>query len=241
MGISKIFKDKPKDDDAPLPEKEAKKKEKKNKKNKKTKAEAAPAAISHATAEPERSFTEDDDRALAGLSPAAKLARQHTLRSKEEQEKKAKAAAAAKADKKAGKTGEPAWDNNTATRHNNTHANGVLPPISSVASGTPAPIAVTANGPAPGQAPEIRHITPGRMSTVVHAVQVSEQEYDSDDDSSDGETIEDVTSHLSRARLSDSSAIADQEFRENWQSAWIDKNAVPKKGILRGESDVLSI
>lgn len=238
MGISKIFKDKPKDDDAPLPEKEAKKKEKKEKKSKKSKAEAAPAAISHATAEPERSFAEDEDRALAGLSPAAKLARQHTLRSKAEQEKKAKAAAAAKAakaekaDKKAGKTGEPSWDNNTATRH--TAGASVLPPISTVAP----PAATSAKGSPVGQAPEIRHITPGRTSTVVHAVQVSEHEYDSDDDSSDGETVEDVTALMNRARLSDSSALADQEFRENWQSAWIDKNAVPKKGILRGECGV---
>lgn len=247
MGISKIFKDKPKDDDAPLPEKEAKKKEKKEKKNKKSKAEAAPAAISHATAEPERSLTEDEDRALAGLSPAAKLARQHTLRSKAEQEKKAKAAAAAraakaeKADKKAGKTGEPAWDNNTATRHPNAGANGVLPSISTVTPPASTSSATTSNGSPVGQAPEIRHITPGRTSTVVHAVQVSEQEYDSEDDSSDGETVEDVTAHMGRARLSDSSALADQEFRENWQSAWIDKNAVPKKGILRGELTVLVI
>jgi len=210
MGISKIFKEKPKDDDAPLPQKEGKRSKKQAKKDQ-AKGLVAPAAVSHATAEPDR-FSEDDDRILAGLSPAAKLARQHTLRSRAEQEKR---------NKQNGKTGEPAWDNNTATRQNNA---GVLPSISTVAGAN-----VTQG------APEVLHITPSRTSTTVHAVQVEDHDYDSDDDSSDGETVEDVTAQLGKTRLSDSSA-ADREFRETWQSVWIDRNAVPKKGILKCES-----
>lgn len=205
MGISKIFKDKPKDEDAALPEKDGKKKKKQSKKDK-AKAEASPAAVSHAIAEPDRT-SEDEDRALAGLSPAAKLARQHTLKSKAEQARLAREGA---------KTGEPAWDNNTTTR-NNQQQSSILPSISSVA------------GP-----PEVLHVTPGRTSTTVRAVQVSEHEYDSEDDSSDGETIEDVTIQLAKSRLSDNSA-ADKEFREAWGSAYIDRDAVPKKGILKGE------
>lgn len=211
MGISKIFKDKPKDEDAALPEKDAKKKSKKQSKKDKAKAEASPAVVSHATAEPER-ISEDEDRTLAGLSPAAKLARQHTLRSKAEQAKQAREDQA--------KTGEPAWDNNTTTRN---HQNGILPSISSV------------TGP-----PEVVRVTPGRTSTTVRAVQVSEHEYDSEDDSSDGETIEDVTVQLAKSRLSDAS-IADREFREAWGNAWIDREAVPKKGILKGEPDLLLV
>ena len=209
MGISKIFKDKPKDDDAPLPAKEAKKSKKQAKKDQ-AKGLVAPAAISHAIAESDR-VMEDDDRTLAGLSPAAKLARQHTLRSKAEQEKR---------DRQRGKTGEPAWDNNTATRHN-----GALPSIS----------AVSATGLTQG-APEVLHITPSRTSTTVHAVQVEDHDFDSDEESSDGETVDDIAAQMGKTRLSDGSA-ADREFRDTWQSVWIDKNAVPKKGILKSESD----
>ncbi len=186
MGISKIFKDKPKDEDAALPEKEAKKKDKKGKKGK---ADVAPAAISHATAEVDR-LTEEEDRALAGLSPAAKVARQHTLRSKAEAAKK-----------EVDQTVEPA-----------AQSHQVLPSIVSVTG------------------PEIVHVTPRQGPTVVHAVAVSEHEYDSEDDSSEGETVEDVTVNMGRTRLSDE---ADAEFQATWGNAYIDRHAVPKKGILK--------
>ena len=210
MGITKIFKEKPKDEDAALPEKEGKKIKKKDKKNK-SKSQAAPAEVSHATVESEHAgLSVEDDRALAGLSPAAKLARQHTLKSKAEQ---------AKHDAANRKTGEPTWDNNTATKQQKA-----LPSISSVAQ-------------AGSAGPEVLHITPGRTSTVVHAIPVDEQEYDSEDDSSDGETIEDVTMQMARVRMSD--GAADKEFRETWGNAYIDKDAVPKKGILKSEPFVI--
>ncbi len=196
MGISRIFKDKPKDEDAALPEKDAKKKDKKNKMGK---AEIAPAAISHATAELDR-ISEDEDRALAGLSPAAKLARQHTLRSK---------AGAEAANKDAENAAEPTWDQNTAPRQQQ-----LLPSIKSVTG------------------PEVVHVTPRQAPTIVHAVAVSEHEYDSEDESSEGETVEDATISMGRTRLSDE---ADAEFQAVWGNGHIDRYAVPKKGILKSE------
>ncbi|WVR07367.1 hypothetical protein IAU60_004408 [Kwoniella sp. DSM 27419] len=203
MGISRIFKDKPKDEDAALPEKEAKKKKDKKKKGK---GEAAPATVSHALAEPDR-LTGDDDRTLAGLTPAAKLARQHTLKSRAEQVKQ-----------DVEPTGEPTWDNNTTTRN-----------------GQQAAVAGMPNG---HSKPEVVRVHPSQAPTVVHAVAVTEQEYDSEDDSSDGETVEDITINLGRTKLSDE---ADAEFQATWGNTWIDKNAVPKKGILKNTSSFSSV
>ncbi|WWC71744.1 uncharacterized protein I206_105702 [Kwoniella pini CBS 10737] len=210
MGISRIFKDKPKEgEDAALPEKDGKKKKDKKKKGK---GEAAPATVSHAIAEPDR-MAEEDDRALAGLSPAAKLARQHTLRSKAE---------AAKRDSTNGPTGEPTWDQNTATRQQP----GALPSLGSVG-------AQSLSSPTGSTGPEVVRVGHSQAPTVVHAVAVTEQEYDSEDDSSDGETIEDVTMTLAKTRLS---AEADAEFQATWGNAWIDRSAVPKRGILKAVS-----
>ncbi|KAK4687937.1 hypothetical protein P7C73_g2177, partial [Tremellales sp. Uapishka_1] len=187
MGISKIFKDKPKDEDASLPQTEGKKK--KDKKAKK--GVVAPAETTHTTAE-----LDTEDRTLAGLSPAAKLARQHTLKAKQAQDR----------------TGEPTWDQNTATRQNQSQQLQ-LPSIASTIG------------------PEVVHITPtSRTATVVTAVTVDEHEYDSLDDSSDGETVEDVGG---RRSLHDD---ADREFQATWGNAFIDKNAVPKKSILKSKS-----
>ncbi|WVF72595.1 hypothetical protein IAT40_007413 [Kwoniella sp. CBS 6097] len=205
MGISRIFKDKPKDEDAALPEKEGKKKKDKKKKGK---GDAAPATTSHALAESDR-FNEEEDRALAGLSPAAKLARQHTLRSRAEMVKK-----------ETERSGEPTWDNNTATRQTQQSN---LPSIASVTGSVP-------NG---STGPEVVRVHPSQAPTVVHAVAVTDQEYDSEDDSTDGETVEDVTMTLGRTRLSEE---ADAEFQATWGNAWIDRNAVPKRGILKAMS-----
>jgi hypothetical protein len=220
-GISKIFKDKPKDEDAPIPEKEmkkeAKKQAKKDKKDRK-KAAAAPATVSHTTAEQDRAG-DDEDRTLAGLTPAAKLARQHTLRSKAEQAKRAGSD---------NPTGEPTWDNNTQTRNGPP----VLPSIESLTNGL-STLSHDSTGP------EVLHIQPRSTQTVVHAVNVADHEYDSEDDSSDGETIEDASINVARARFSQdterSVGETDEDFKARWGSAWIDKNAVPKKGILKRE------
>ncbi|KNZ79357.1 Protein BNI4 [Termitomyces sp. J132] len=121
-GITSLFKDKDK-----------KKKDKKGS----AKAEASEASVSHVTAELDRSdWTVSAD--MNGLSPAAKLARQHTLKSNAEAAAKAKAAqeaAAAAASNPASNmnaasspitangvngAGVPAWDKNTTTRQGST-------------------------------------------------------------------------------------------------------------------------
>lgn len=233
MGISKIFKDKPSDEDAALPMKKEStgfslgKKKKNAKEAKNAKAEAAPATISTISAEVDRDVgLGDDDRALAGLSPAAKLARQHTLRSKAKDVKGDQEVRRRTDSQTSTRTGEPAWDNNTTTRNNQAQQVQQSSAARDLSAGATVPKGSTG--------PEVLHVTPGRTSTVVHAVNVSEHEYDSDDDSSDGETVEDVTVQVGKVRLSDSST-ADREFREAWGNAYIDRNAVPRKGILKSE------
>ena len=204
MGISRIFKEKPKNEDAGLPQKEVKKIKKEKKKKSKSKGEAAPAAISHATAEPERLINDEEDRALAGLTPAAKLARQYTLRSR----------------------AEAAQRQNDNVAAKSTPNQDVVGDIESVTA------AVPHEGPNLG--PEVVHVQPRQTPTLVHAVAVTEHEYDSEDDSSDeGDTMEDLTMTMGRTRLSDE---ADAEFKATWGNAYIDKNAVPKKGILKRKS-----
>ncbi|WVQ82073.1 hypothetical protein IAT38_004201 [Cryptococcus sp. DSM 104549] len=223
MGISKIFKDKPKDEDAPIPEKEGKKKkDKKDKKKGKGKSDAAPAAVSHAVAESDR-LADDDDRTLAGLTPAAKLARQHTLRSRAEAAKKVSDPATV-----AGGEGE-AWDHYTAHGEAHVHAQpGAGQSYGSVVSAVPHGAGMS------GAAPEVLRVQPRQTPTVVHAVAVTEHEYDSEDDSSEeGDTVEDVTMTMGKVRLSEE---ADAEFKATWGNAYIDRNAVPKRGILKATS-----
>lgn len=110
-GITSIFKDKNKDGD------KTKKKEKKG-----AKSAALQAEISHVHAELDRSISADAN----GLSPAAELARQHTLKTKAEAAAKAKAQQEAQAAATASgadgavnggpNAGVPAWDKNTTTR-----------------------------------------------------------------------------------------------------------------------------
>ena len=120
-GITSLFKDKDKED------KKSKKKDKKGPFS--SKGEASEASVSHVTAELDRMGGGSDwsvDSDMNGLSPAAKLARHHTLKSNAEAAAKAKAtqeaaaAAAAEASSKVngvnGSAGVPTWDRNTATR-----------------------------------------------------------------------------------------------------------------------------
>ena len=126
-GITSLFKDKDKEGDK---DKKAKKKDKKGPFS--SKGEASEASVSHVTAELDRMGGGGDwsvDSDMNGLSPAAKLARHHTLKSNAEAAAKAKAtqeaaAAAAAATVEAsskvngvnGSAGVPTWDRNTATR-----------------------------------------------------------------------------------------------------------------------------
>lgn len=106
-GITSLFKDKNKASEGP--EDSSKKKKKKD-----AKGEVVAPSLSHAVAELDRGEWSGPE--MSGLSPAAKLARQHTLKSN------AEAAAAAKArvepvQPQANGTHVPAaWEKNTATR-----------------------------------------------------------------------------------------------------------------------------
>jgi hypothetical protein len=224
MGISKIFKDKPKDEDAALPEKQGilgfKKKSGK-------KSEASPAAVSHAYAELDRDLnrlSEEDDRILSGLSPAAALARQHTVKSRAEQAKRDAEKKAAlerettrqrqlDAAEMGGHTGVSTWDSNTTTRANQPTYAAAAADAASVPMGPTNVVTVTPRSP----------------NVVHHAFAVNQPDYDSDD-SSEGDTIENIASDLRHASLSDP---ADRDFEALWGKASIDPNARPKKGILK--------
>lgn len=104
-GITSIFKDKKDKEEAEESGKKGKKK--------KGKSEVSEPSVSHATAEFDRG--EWDGADLSGLSPAARLARQHTLKSN------AEAAARAKAQQEAVAKGQnnelpTTWEKNTTNR-----------------------------------------------------------------------------------------------------------------------------
>ena len=116
-GITSLFKDKDKGKDGD--DKKAKKKDKKGLFS--SKGEASEASVSHVTAELDRMSGGNDwsvDSDMNGLSPAAKLARHHTMKSNAEAA--AAAAAMAEASSKVdvinGSAGVPIWDKNTTTR-----------------------------------------------------------------------------------------------------------------------------
>ena len=120
-GITSLFKDK-KDKNKDGDEAGGSKKDKKKKKN--GKGEAAEASVSHATAEIDRSSDWNVGSEMTGLSPAAKLARQHTLKSNAEAAARAKAQqesmASASVQQSAnvttnGATVPDTWEKNTAT------------------------------------------------------------------------------------------------------------------------------
>lgn len=111
MGISSIFKDKNKD-----------KGEGTSSSGKKSKkGEKAEATVSHATVELDRGGGSEDE-SWQNLTPAARVARQHTIKSNEEAAKRlreqaaAASAASAAAAMTNGSNGVPAWDKNTTTR-----------------------------------------------------------------------------------------------------------------------------
>ncbi|KAF5361644.1 hypothetical protein D9758_007298 [Tetrapyrgos nigripes] len=130
-GITSLFKDKKNKDKEDEEGGEGSVSGKKKKDKKGAKAEASEASVSHVTAELDRS-SDWGGPEMSGLSPAAKLARQHTLKTNAEAAAIAKAkaqqeaaAAAATADAAAGASktfpngnsaGVPTWEKNTTTR-----------------------------------------------------------------------------------------------------------------------------
>lgn len=127
-GITSLFKDKKdKDKDGA----EGSGDGKKSKKKKGEKGTVAEASVSHVTAELDRSEWSQD---MTGLSPAARLARQHTLKSNAEAAAKAKAEAEARAAAAAAAQAQQSltdasnlpttWEKNTTTRHGEVGGKG---------------------------------------------------------------------------------------------------------------------
>ncbi|KAF8555928.1 hypothetical protein OG21DRAFT_1483506 [Imleria badia] len=130
-GITSLFKDKKEKEKEQDGDAEAASSSgKKSKKKKDAKGSVAEPAVSHAVAELDRgsgSSGDWSDSTLSGLSPAAKLARQHTLKSNAEAAAKAKASAEAQAQAQATQaqqaksgsgvngTGVSTWEKNTTT------------------------------------------------------------------------------------------------------------------------------
>ncbi|KAG2337356.1 hypothetical protein BDR05DRAFT_895378 [Suillus weaverae] len=106
-GITSLFKDKNKSSEAS--EDNSKKKKKKD-----AKGEVVAPSISHAVAELDRGEWSGPE--MSGLSPAAKLARQHTLKSNAEAAAAAKARAEPMQPQQNGTHVPVAWDKNTTTR-----------------------------------------------------------------------------------------------------------------------------
>lgn len=118
-GITSLFKDKKEKEDA-------EDNDKKGKKKKDGKSNASEPSVSHATAEIDPADWSSD---MNGLSPAARLARQHTLKSNAEEAARAKAAQEARAvaaAQAAQGPGDPtlpvAWEKNTTTRQADAHS-----------------------------------------------------------------------------------------------------------------------
>lgn len=139
-GITSLFKDKDKDGEGK--DKKGKKKDKDKKGSAGAKGEASVASVSHVTAELDRTSSGDwtVGADMNGLSPAAKLARQHTLKSNAEAAAKAKAQQEASAaviavsakPNGAGMingAGVPTWDKNTATRQGSASPTKLRPGI----------------------------------------------------------------------------------------------------------------
>ncbi|KAL6301006.1 hypothetical protein BKA93DRAFT_739472 [Sparassis latifolia] len=224
-GITSLFKDKKdKDDD-----------EGGGKKNKKKgeKGVAAEASVSHVTAELDRSdWTSGPD--FAGLSPAARLARQHTLKSNAEAAAKAKAeqearataaAAAAAAQQQAG--GDSAavpttWEKNTTTRQGE---NAPAARVNEVGMGL---VIEDDDSDSDGDSDGV----PGDHQ----AHNYSMDGWDDDEDWGEGQEDEDVTI---RADF-ENAHLDDGEEMEPWAinvRRSIEKARRPKKGILKTRAD----
>jgi hypothetical protein len=119
-GISSMFKDKEKKfkdtDDIPIESEQPKKKSGLFRSGKKGTATAP--SVTHFAVENDR----DQDQAIGGLSPAAALARQHTLKSRAEQTSSSRGGNGGRDEvddvgRRTSTDVPPTWEKNTATRH----------------------------------------------------------------------------------------------------------------------------
>ncbi|EMD41512.1 hypothetical protein CERSUDRAFT_110067 [Gelatoporia subvermispora B] len=223
-GITSLFKDKDKK------EKDGEGDGKKGKK-KGEKGVAVEASVSHATAELDRSdWTVSPD--LAGLSPAARLARQHTLKSnaeaaaraKAEQEARAAAAAAAAAQQQADAALPTTWEKNTTSRQAND----------------PLKLAHAARVHEDGMRVIVEDddsdSDDGRSDSEHRPQHYNADGWDDDEDWGEGQDEEDVTI---RAGL-EQTHLDDDEDMEPWATnvrRSVEKTRRPAKGILKKGPD----
>ncbi|KAK7041800.1 hypothetical protein VNI00_009089 [Paramarasmius palmivorus] len=269
-GITSLFKDKDKKKKEDIPEDDGsdtgvaasssdgkekdKKSKKKDKKKSTAKAQASEASVSHVTAELDRSSGSGEWNAaeLAGLSPAAKLARQHTMKSNAEAAAKAQkekeereAAAAREAAEKAngvngGGAGIPVWDRGTHNRSPVKGGGGVR---------------VNEDGTrvfVEDDDDDYSEDGHGRVASSSGYGQTNNQQHhnadgwDDDDDDWDGEEEEDVTIRMGMDRVdlnapgnaggADWQGGEAEEDDEPWAvdvRRSVERTRVPNKGILK--------
>ncbi|KAF9073988.1 hypothetical protein BDP27DRAFT_1359866 [Rhodocollybia butyracea] len=230
-GITSLFKDKEKKNKE---KEEGELSDKKGKKKKSAKGEASEASVSHVTAELDRSTSAGADwggAEMSGLSPAAKLARQHTLKSN------AEAAAKAKAQQEAAATtnsngvqpngdgfgaGVPTWEKNTHTRQ------GSVSPVKGAGA-----FRINEDGTRVLVEEEDEDKSDDeRYNGTPSHTDYNPDGWDDDEDW-DGEEDEDVTIRLGIQRVS-----VDGEYEESepWATdirRSVERTRVPTKGILK--------
>ena len=200
----------------------------KGKKGKKgEKGAAADPSVSHVTAELDRSEWSANPE-MAGLSPAARLARQHTLKSNAEAAAKAKAEAEARAAAQAQSSGGPVpttWEKNTTTRQGDSPAK--------IASSSQ----VTENGVRVVVEHDDSDSDDGRSDGHDHqAHNYSIEGWEDDEDWGEGHEDEDVTI---RQALDNASLDGDDPEMEPWAinvRRSVERTRVPARGILKSES-----
>lgn len=221
-GITSIFKDKNKESD---------KGKKKDKKGAKTVALAA--EVSHVHAELDRVSSEPNGGLDAnGLSPAAELVRQHTLKTKAEAAAKAKAQQEVQATPStSGATnggpvaGVPTWDKNTTTRAGSASASPIKPPpgVRVSEDGTRVVVEDEEDESDDG------HYGPQQPESY------NADGWDDDDDWDVPETEEDVTIRVGKVALSDEEPNDVEPWAVDIRRS-LERTQRPMKGILKSES-----
>jgi hypothetical protein len=198
-GITSLFKEKK--------DKEGEEGKSKRKGKKGAKAEASEASVSHATAELDRS---EWNAELNGLTPAARLARQHTLKSNAEAAERAKAEV-----QKNTTTTPPAWEKNSSNRQGDL-ANG--------------PVSEEGTRPADEDSDSDEDKSDGPSNN--HLGQDSLDGWDDNEDWGEGEDDEEITI---RGGV-DSIDLNRDEDMEPWAIGLrrsVEKTRVPARGILK--------
>ncbi|KZP30330.1 hypothetical protein FIBSPDRAFT_1038332 [Athelia psychrophila] len=231
-GITSLFKDKKNKDG------EDSKKDKKKKDKKGGKGDAAEASVSHATAELDRGSSDWQvgSHDMPGLSPAAKLARQHTLKSNAEaaervkaQQEAAAAAATAAATNANGTHLPDTWDKNTTTRSAQSPARaGGARRVNEdgtrvlVEEDDDSASETGSEGTYDARRPQV----PGQVHTIAEG-------WDEDEDWADGQD-QDVTIrvNLENTRLGEPEVAESEEWGGGVRRS-VERARQPKKGILK--------